>query len=158
MTSDIVLRDVTPADLDGLFEFGRDPAAVQMAAFTHKDPSDRAAFDAHWARLFADATIRKKVVLLDGAVVGSIASWGRLGERELTYWIDRAHWGKGIATKALAALLREETTRPMLARAAKDNAGSIRVLEKCGFKLVEEGRWFANARGAEIDELLLRLE
>jgi RimJ/RimL family protein N-acetyltransferase len=155
---DIRLRDVTPADLGVLFEFGRDPVAVQMAAFTHKDPSDRAAFDAHWARLFADATIRNKAVVLDGAVVGSITSWGPPEERELTYWIDRAHWGKGLATKALAAFLREETTRPLFGRTAKDNAGSRRVLEKCGFRLASEGRWFANARGAEIDELLLRLD
>jgi RimJ/RimL family protein N-acetyltransferase len=34
----------------------------------------------------------------------------------------------------------------------------VRVLEKCGFKVVGEGRGFANARGAEIDELVLRLD
>jgi RimJ/RimL family protein N-acetyltransferase len=158
MTSDVRLRDVTRADLDVLFEFGRDPVAVQMAAFTHKDPSDRAAFDVHWARLLADATIRNKVVVLDGAVVGSITSWGPPEEREVTYWIGRTHWCKGVGTKALAAFLLEETARPLLARTAKDNAGSRRVLEKCGFRLAEEGRWFAHARGAEIDELLLRLD
>jgi len=158
MTSEILLRGVTRADLDVLFEFGRDPVAVRMAAFTHEDPSDRAAFDTHWARLLADATIRNRVVVLDGAVVGSITSWGPPAEREVTYWIGRAHWGKGLATKALAAFLREETTRPLFGRTAKDNVGSRRVLEKCGFRLVEEGRWFAHARGAEIDELLLRLD
>ena len=40
---------------------------------------------------------------------------------------------------------------------AKDNAGSIRVLDECGFRLVGTERGFANARGAEIEELLFVL-
>jgi RimJ/RimL family protein N-acetyltransferase len=149
---------VAPADLDVLFEHGRDPEAVRMAAFTHEDPSDRAAFDAHWARLRADRTVRTRAIVVGGEVVGSIASFLLHGEREVTYWIGRPHWGKGLATGALGAFLREEAHRPLLARVAKDNVGSRRVLEKCGFRVVGEGRWFANARGAEIDELVLRLE
>jgi len=155
---DVRLRDVTEGDLDILFEYGRDPDAVRMAAFTHKDPSDRAAFDAHWARLFADASIRTRAIVADGRVVGSVASFLLEGEREVTYWIGREHWGKGLATSALAAFLREEAHRPIFARTAKDNVGSRRVLEKCGFRAVGEGKWFANALGAEIDELLLRLD
>jgi RimJ/RimL family protein N-acetyltransferase len=155
---DVRLRPVAPADLDTLFAHYRDPEAGRVAAFTHKDPSDRAAFDAHWAKLFADESIRKRVVVADGAVVGNILCWGAPEEREVTYWIDRAHWGKGLATFALAALVVEETARPLFGRTAKDNVGSRRVLEKCGFRLVGEGKWYAHARGAEIDEILLRLD
>ena len=36
--------------------------------------------------------------------------------------------------------------------------GSRRVLEKCGFTVIAEVRGFANARGEEIDELVLRLD
>lgn len=152
------LRPVVPADLDRLFDFYRDPESGRVAAFTHKDPNDRAAFDAHWAKLLADAGVLNRAILDDGALVGSITSWGGAADRELTYWIDRAKWGRGIATAALAAFLVEDKTRPMSARTAKDNVGSRRVLEKCGFRIVEEGKWFAHARGAEIDELLLRLD
>jgi RimJ/RimL family protein N-acetyltransferase len=158
VADDIRLRDVTIRDLDVLFEFGKDPEAVRMAAFTHKDPSDRAAFDRHWQRLLADASIRTRVVEAKGSVLGSVASFLLEGQREVTYWIGREHWGKGVATTALAAFLREEAQRPLFARVAKDNVGSRRVLEKCGFRVVGEGKWFANARGAEIDELLLRLD
>lgn len=49
------------------------------------------------------------------------------------------------------------TTRPLHARAAADNAGSVRVLEKCGFTVTGTDRGYANARGAEIDEVLLTL-
>lgn len=155
---DLSLRDVTVADLDILFEYGRDPEAVRMAAFTHKDPSDRAAFDAHWTRLLADASVRSRTVVAGGCIVGSIASFILDGQREVTYWIGREHWGRGIATRALAAFVREEPQRPLFARVAMDNLGSRRVLEKCGFRIVGGGRWFANARGAEIDELVLRLD
>jgi RimJ/RimL family protein N-acetyltransferase len=80
------------------------------------------------------------------------------GEREVTYWIDRAYWGQGIATQALRALLAEVPERPLYARAASDNAGSLRVLEKCGFRVVAAARGYATARGAEIDETVLMLE
>jgi len=149
---------VTPGDLDVLFEFGRDAESVLMAAFTSKDPSDRAAFDAHWTKLLADPTLRVRTIVADGVVVGSVVSFVLDGQLEVAFWIGRAHWGRGLATQALAAFLVEEATRPLFARAAKDNAGSIRVLTKCGFQLVGEGRWFSNARGAEIDEVLLRLD
>ena len=79
------------------------------------------------------------------------------GDLEITYWLGRDYWGKGIATQALALFLGEVDTRPIHARVAKDNIGSKRVLEKCGFEVVGESRWFANARNKEIDELILKL-
>ena len=48
--------------------------------------------------------------------------------------------------------------RPLYARAAKDNIGSLRVLEKCGFTRIGEGRGFSDARGEEVEEFLLRLD
>jgi RimJ/RimL family protein N-acetyltransferase len=154
----LTLRDVTEADLRTIFEHEQDPEAIRMAAFTHEDPSDRDAFMAHWQRLLAAETIIKRSVVLDSEVVGHIASWVQEGEREITYWIDRNHWGKGVATTALQLFLAEVETRPLWARTAKDNIGSIRVLEKCGFETVGQERGFANARGEEIDELVLKLD
>jgi ribosomal-protein-alanine N-acetyltransferase len=40
----------------------------------------------------------------------------------------------------------------------KDNVGSIRVLEKCGFVKVGEERGFANARGMEVEEVVMELQ
>jgi RimJ/RimL family protein N-acetyltransferase len=47
--------------------------------------------------------------------------------------------------------------RPLYASAAADNAGSIRVLEKCGFRRTGEVRALAKARGAEITEVFFEL-
>ena len=158
MTSDVLLRDVTEADLPVFFEQQRDPAANQMAAFTAKDPADREAFMAKWAKILGDDTV-KKAILVNGQVAGSVSSfvapWS--GQLEVTYWVGREYWGRGIATKALTAFLGHLKARPVYARAAKDNIASIRVLAKCGFTICGHDKGFANARGEEVEEVVLRL-
>ena len=154
---DVVLRAVHDSDLPVFFRQMADPESVHMAAFTPQDPTDRDRFDAHWKRnLASDAVMR--TILADGDVIGHAAVYGDPGEREVTYWVDRFFWGRGIATAALRALLAEVPERPLYARAALDNVGSRRVLEKCGFR--ESGRDFgyAHARGSEIEEAVLVLD
>ena len=158
MTANLVLRDVREADLAIFFEHQRDPVASRMAAFTAKDPSDGDAFMAHWVKIRNDPNIRIRTILVDGRVVGNIAKWvNEFGNPEVTYWIAREEWGKGIATLALSRLLSEVTQRPIYGRAARDNTGSLRVLEKCGFTITGYDKGFANARGEEIEEAMLIL-
>jgi RimJ/RimL family protein N-acetyltransferase len=127
-----------------------------MAAFTAEDPTDRDAFDAHWRRIRSLDPVVTRTILVerDGVeeVAGSILKYETDGEPEVSYWVGRDHWGRGIATQALRLFLREVAMRPMRARVAADNLGSIRVLEKCGFVRQSRTRGYANARGAEIDE------
>ncbi|MEU0739775.1 GNAT family N-acetyltransferase [Streptomyces sp. NPDC006134] len=153
----VALRAVHDSDLPVFYRQLNDPEALRMAAFTPEDPADRDAFDAQWARLRSSGDV-VRTILADGDVVGSAAVYGEPGEREVTYWVDRAHWGRGVATAALRALLAEVPERPLYARAAADNAASRRVLEKCGFRLTARARGFARARGAEIDEVVLTLD
>ena len=154
----LLLRDVVEDDLSLFFDFQLDPDANYMAAFTARDPTDREAFTAHWNKILVDPTTINRTIVCDGQVVGSIASYEQSGKPEVTYWIGRAHWGKGIATRALTAFLAQvNTTRPIHARVAKDNLGSRRVLEKCGFRVIGEMKGFANAREEEIEELHLEL-
>jgi RimJ/RimL family protein N-acetyltransferase len=159
----ISIRPVQPLDLPTCFAHQLDTEACRMAAFTSDDPTDRAAFDAHWAKILAkDTVIVRTVVVRDetGAehVAGHIASFMRGEEREVTYWIGREFWGKGVATRALKLLLEEDRTRPIYGRAAADNTPSIRVLEKCGFVEDRRERGFANARGCEIEEVVMWLD
>ena len=154
----VALRPVGDGDLDGLFEQMRDPEGVRMAAFTPEDPGDRNAFDAHMARIRSSPDITMRAVTCDGRLAGSIASFPSGGQTEVTYWIDRAAWGKGIATRALALLLELVTVRPLHARAASDNAGSLRVLQKCGFRVVGTETSFAAGRNENIEETILRLD
>ena len=152
------LRDVRTSDLDTFFDHMQDEVAVRMAAFTPPDPSDRIAFDHHWNRLLTDASVKARTIIAENSVVGHIASFSIAGEREITYWISREVWGGGIATHALRTFLKIEPTRPLFGRAAFDNLGSIRVLQKCGFNIVGTDTGYANGRAEEIDELVLRLD
>jgi len=154
----IKLRDVVDSDLPIFFSHQQDEEALHMAAFTSKDPSDKEAFMAHWAKIRANKDIINRTILYEDSVVGHVASFIMEGEREITYWIGKDYWGKGIATKALSAYLDIVTVRPLFARVAKDNIGSKRVLEKCGFTVIGEDKGFANARNAEIEEYILKLE
>lgn len=158
MTS-VLLRDVEDEDLPHFFANQLDEEANRMAAFSAKDPTDREAFDAHWAKIRNDETVEMRTVVADGAVVGSVLSWVHpdFGKPELAYWIGREHWGKGIATEAAARFLSEFSARPIYAHVAKDNIGSLRVLEKCGFAVVGSQTEFSNARGREVEELRLEL-
>jgi len=157
MLDGVVLRDVVEGDLPTFFEQQRDPAATHMAAFTAEDPGDRAAFDAHRARKSSDDSIRIRTILLDGRVARSVASFVMDDMREVAFWIGREFRGRGAASRALSELLVIEKVWPLYARVARDNVGSIRVLERCGFAMSGEGEWFSNARGREIDEVLLRM-
>jgi RimJ/RimL family protein N-acetyltransferase len=156
-TPDFVLRDMTEADLPVFFEHQLDEGARHMAAFTAKDPADRAAFQARWARILGDASSLKKTIVVDGLVSGHVMSFEMSGQREVTYWLDRSYWGRGLATRALSAFLTHEKVRPLHARAAKDNLASLRVLQKCGFVITGEDSGFAHARGAETAEFILIL-
>jgi len=154
----LVLREIEDRDLGVLFEHSTDREAIRMAAFTSPEAADRTNFERRWARLRSDGSTTNRVVEIDGRVVGHIASFDLEGHREVTYWIGREDWGRGIATRALQEFLQLEATRPLYAGAASDNAASIRVLTKCGFLVVDEGRGFAHGRNEETDEVILRLD
>ncbi len=149
---------MTGSDVSVFFEHQRDPAAVRMAAFTPADPGDRAAHSARWARNLADGSVVARTVVFDGEVVGHVARFTAFGEPEVTYWIASEHWGKGLATAALRLFLESDPVRPLYARAAVDNVGSLRVLAKCGFATVGRDAGFAEGRGGDVEEFILRLD
>jgi RimJ/RimL family protein N-acetyltransferase len=95
-------------------------------------------------------------------VSGRSSTSGKHGSRrdlpaDATYWIDRAYWGQGIASEALAQFLDVVPVRPLRARAASDNARSLRVLQKAGFRVLGTAVSFAPGRGTEIEETILQL-
>ena len=156
--SEIKLRKTVVDDLELLFKFQLDKEAINLAAFTSKDPTDKSAYLIKYTKLLSDPTVNNQTIIIDNIIVGSIARFEIDGQAEVTYWIDKKFWGKGIATKALKYLLTIENTRPILGRVAFDNYGSQKVLEKCGFVKIGKDKGFANARQTEIEEFIYRLE
>ncbi|MCU0611670.1 MAG: GNAT family N-acetyltransferase [Candidatus Eisenbacteria bacterium] len=153
----VALRPTTEDDLAAFFAHQLDPEANRMAAFTAKDPADLGAFLALWGRILRDDAITKWTIISDGRVAGHIVGFQQFGKPSVCYWLGREYWGRGIATEALMQFLRHVTIRPLYARAAKDNIGSLRVLEKCGFKVSGESKGFSIARGVEVEEYILEL-
>ncbi len=153
----VELRKVSPGDLPVFFEHQLDQQANHMAAFTAKDPADRAAFDRRWEKILADPGITVRTIQYQGQIAGSIVCHSWFGDPEIGYWLGVDFWGRGIASRALEAFLTLVPDRPLYARVARDNLASVRVLEKCGFLNSGVEVSFANARGMEIEELIYKL-
>jgi RimJ/RimL family protein N-acetyltransferase len=154
----ITLRTFTDGDLDALFTWESDPRAVRMAAFTRANPSDRSAFEAHYERVRSDPSNTLLAIDDDGEFVGTIGSFTREGEREVTYWIAPARWGQGLASQALHAFIATESTRPLYGRVAGHNAASAKVLVRAGFVEVGSETAFAPGVGTDIVERIYRLD
>jgi RimJ/RimL family protein N-acetyltransferase len=154
----VTLRALADGDLDALFVWESDPRAVQMAAFTRADPSDRAAFYAHYERVRANPDNTLLAIEEDGEFVGTVASFAFEGERNVSYWIAPSRWGQGVATQGLRAFLEIELTRPLFGRVADHNVASAKVLARAGFVEVGSDTGFAPGVGAEIAERIFRLD
>ncbi len=136
----VSLRPARPDDLPALFQIQSDPESNEMAGTRPRAPES---FYAVWDQQLNNPALRGCVIELEGAagreVVGSIACFQAPDDEGVTrdcvgYWIARSHWGRGIASRALALFLAVETRRPLHATAARCNAPSCRILEKCGFR------------------------
>ena len=147
------LREIGQGDLPVLFEQQNDPAALEMAAFPARG---REEFIAHWTNILSDEAVIKRAIVVGDRVAGYVTCWEQSGERLVGYWLGREYWGRGIATGALSELLLEVDFRPLHALVAEHNAGSIRVLEKCGFERSGEkaGRL---ADAGDVQELVFTL-
>ncbi|HMS65118.1 MAG TPA: GNAT family N-acetyltransferase [Ignavibacteria bacterium] len=151
------IRQTEIADLEHFFTFQLDKEAIFLAAFTSKDPGNKSAYIEKYTKLLNDPTVNHQTIIVDNIIAGSVSKFEMDGHSEITYWIDRKFWGKGVATSALGKLLEIENMRPVFARVAFDNIGSQKVLEKCGFIKVGSDKGFANARQMEIEEFIYKL-
>lgn len=124
------LREIERCDLDVFFGYQQDAESNELAKV---HPRERADFDGHWERIFNDPAVIARTIVFDSEAVGFINVFQIADDWFVGYWIDRAYWGKGIATRGLAAILEIADVRPMRARVATENIGSIRALERCGF-------------------------
>ena len=157
-TKTITLTETTADDLHLLFEFQLDEEANYLAAFTAKDISDKVAYLEKYTKHLADPTITMRTIKANDEIIGSVAKYMMEGDAEITYGIDKKYWRQGIASTALADFLKIELARPIFGRVAFDNYGSQKVLEKCGFIRIGSDRGFANARQAEIEEFIYKLD
>lgn len=146
------LRPVTQADLPYMYEIGLDPASNQMAG---TKPRTYDAFMERWAIVLADDAIVPRIILASDAAgevrAGSISVFQQDGHDSLGYWLERAHWGRGIGSRAVGLMLAEVRRRPLYATAAADNLASLRILQRHGFREI------SREQSPETDRYLARL-
>ncbi len=152
---EVSLRPVTRADLPFLFDLQNDPIANELSAVL---PREKQAFNEHMGKVLADPTVTLRAIFASDELVGSISCFKMDGLGSVGYAVARPHWSRGIATRALALLLQEVPTRPLHARAAIHNIGSIKVLERCGFQIISRQISPPHPRFLQCEEALLTLE
>ena len=141
----ITLRNVETSDISIFFEQQVDPEANRMAAFVRADPHDRAAFDAHWKRIMDSTGIVSKTILRGDEVAGHICA---------THWKENLRSLIGLEKNTGAGESQLKPSRNCFkklligrfSRAAKDNIGSIRVLQKYDFKIIGENNFCTGKR------------
>lgn len=114
----LTLRPTVYTDLETHYQFQLDEESNYLAAFTSSSSSDKKAYLEKYAKFLNEPSINNQTILIDRIIVGSIGKFVIEGDAEITYWIDRKFWGRGIATKALKAFLSIETNRPIYVQIA----------------------------------------
>ena len=99
----ITIREVESSDLETFYEHQLDAEAIRMAAFVGEDPKDKVAFDAHWNKILNSSQNITRTIVAEGEVAGHITCYPDGENMEVTYWLGREFWGRGLATQALNA-------------------------------------------------------
>ena len=102
----ITLIETKNDDLNAFFQFQLDQEANYLAAFTAKDPNDKAAYIEKYSKHLADPTIHMRTIKVNDVIAGSIAKFIMGNEAGITYWIDKKFWGQGVASTALKNFLK----------------------------------------------------
>src|SRR5258708_8138285 len=129
----ITIREVESSDIETFYEHEIGPEAIRMAAFVCEDPKDKVAFDAHWDKILNSSQITKRTIVAEGQVAGHISCYPHGENLEVTYWLGREFWGRGLATQDINRMLHPVADRATFARVATRTTRAIRVLAKCGF-------------------------
>lgn len=141
-TDRLLLRKMGPEDAEAVFAYASDPEVTRYVIWdTHRSIED--------SREFLKRTI-------EGYERGEEAGWGIVykgdlrfvgtcsivnhsrkdARAELGYVLARSHWGRGLITEAVRALIRFGFERMGLnrveARCVAENIASARVMEKAG--------------------------
>jgi [ribosomal protein S5]-alanine N-acetyltransferase len=159
LTDRLILRDITEADAELLFDLDSDPEVMRyigprpapdVAGYCERTRAVYVPYQAHpWhgMRIVLDRATGEFVgwVFARPATDSKFAreiGWARPDEVEVGYRYRRSAWGRGLATEAATPLVRialaDSATTAMVACAMAGNAGSLRVLEKLGLERVGE--------------------
>jgi RimJ/RimL family protein N-acetyltransferase len=142
-TDRLILQPQTQADAPALFAILSDPEAMR---FWNRPAISRLAVIEELVReqqaAMAEGLCRYWTVSLNGGAIGSVdLSLIQAGSAELGFLLRPDHWGIGLASEAVGAVIAHGLATLRLTRLAAvvqtANRAAARVLEKNGFAFVE---------------------
>ncbi len=154
----LILRPVAKKDIEAFFEHQNDPEANELAAFGAKNPGDRVRFFSRWEQMLTNEVFVIRTICFGQQVLGYIAHFEQLGRPAVGCWIDRAFWGRGVATDALRQFLLLIKVRPLFARVAAHNTACISLLLRNGFIEVGRENSLSVAADRMVEEVLFKLD
>ncbi len=141
-TERLLLRKITPADAEDMFEYGSNEEVAQYVTWdTHRKLSDTQTFIDYVLNQYSNKKVAPWGIELKGTgrLIGTIDFvWWQPNHRsaEIGYVVAPEYWGKGICTEAAKAIIKFGFEQMELiriqARCFVDNTGSARVMEKAG--------------------------
>jgi [ribosomal protein S5]-alanine N-acetyltransferase len=141
-TARLLLSPLRDSDIAALHAIQSDRDAMR---FTHVATSLDASARRLWAYERARAHQGFAPWVVSSRSDGTLIGWGGLGIDpfdpgwgvEVSYFLARACWGRGLATELVSACLDHAfgalSLPSVAAFAMPENVASIRVLDKCGF-------------------------
>ena len=148
-TERLILRPYREDDLDGFYACVSDPEVVRYEPYR---PMSREEARQTLASRLDNGEFWALERKADGAYIGNLY----LGQREfqsleLGYELARQYWGKGYATEAVKTVTGYLLSRfdCCFADCFVENVASARVIEKCGYKYMEDYTMFFEALGEE---------
>jgi [ribosomal protein S5]-alanine N-acetyltransferase len=163
-TPRLLLRKLTMDDAPDLFAYAADPEVTRYLDWEpHSSIDDSRRFLEGVIEAYANGEPRSWAIVFrdDNRVIGTggFLFWDQVANRsEIGYAMSREYWGRGLMSEAVPEMLRFGFERMALnrieARCNKRNTGSMRVLEKSGFKLEGTLRESFVQKG-ELSDLLL---
>ena len=142
-------REMRPEDAQAMFDLNSDPEVIQ---YTGDEPFD----SVEAARIFLESyqEVYKRIGyarwIIELKSTGEILGWCGLkfwpdkNVVDVGYRLYKKYWGNGYASEAAKASIdygfEKLGLERIIAHARKENAASLRVLEKCGMKITGEDK------------------
>ncbi|GIH05793.1 GNAT family acetyltransferase [Rhizocola hellebori] len=160
-TERLTLREFTPSDVDNLYALDSDPGVMRFINGGRPTPREEIETEL-LPRILREGGKWAAIERASSDFVGWFALTTVLGarsERELGYRLRTNAWGKGYATEGSRALIRYGFTELGLTRVVANtmtvNAGSRRVMEKCGLSYLRTYHlaWPETIEGTELGDV-----
>ncbi len=145
----VSIRPLKFSDGPDIYENVKDKEIVTWTvSIPHPYPKDgalkfirKARYNIKKKRSYAFSIVLKETGTVIGVVELMAFDW-KNKNAEIGYWLGRKYWGEGLMTETVRLILKfgfgNLGLHRIYAKLFEDNTGSVRILEKSGFKL--EGR------------------